>query len=266
MRRRQILQAAAASIAAIPLLAGSSTAKAESGKTFVLVHGAWHGGWCWRPLVQELEAKGHRASAPTLTGLGERAHLLSATVDLDTHITDIVDHVATEDLHDIVLVGHSYGGFVIRGVAERLAGSISNIVYLDAFVPKNGQRVADYTPPDQQERMREALANNPLWTIPALKPEIFGVVDAKQAAWVERHLTPQPGRTYLQPLALSARADAIASRIYIACMAPKLDVFDETRARIRADSSWRYAELQQGHDVMVTAPALLAQTLLSLVA
>ena len=137
--RPDVLAAGTAMLAAHLSPAARQTAR----KTFVLVHGAWHGGWCWRRVADLLQARGHKVFAPTLTGLGERSHLLDAKVDLTMHVTDIVNLIKWERLNDIVLVGHSYGGMVITGVAERTGFSISSIVYLDAFVPENGQSVLD---------------------------------------------------------------------------------------------------------------------------
>jgi pimeloyl-ACP methyl ester carboxylesterase len=264
MQRRKLLKMAAG-LAAAPMMATAMADERRSGLTFVLVHGAWHGGWCWAPLARELAAKGHRVTTPTLTGLGERAHLLSPSIDLGTHIMDVVNHIDAEELNNIVLVGHSYGGFVIRGVSEKRAETISSIVYLDAFVPNDGEAVINYTPKERAQMIRDTIARDPAGAAPPPNAAAFGIKDTRQIEWVNRRMTPHPLRTYLQPLALTARADSIRSRSYIACLSPRLDVLDSTRDRIRADSSWRYLELQHGHDVMATAPELLAETLISLV-
>jgi pimeloyl-ACP methyl ester carboxylesterase len=263
MQRRKLLKLTAGLVAA-PMVTAAMANDRPSGLTFVLVHGAWHGGWCWTPLAHELAAKGHRVTAPTLTGLGERAHLLAQNVDLDTHIMDVVNHIDAEELSNIVLVGHSYGGFVIRGVSEKRAEAVSHIVYLDAFVPNDGEAVINYTPKERAQTIRETIVKDAAGTAPPPNAAAFGIKDPRLADWVNRRMTPHPLRTYLQPLAITARADSIRSRNYIACLSPKLDVFDSTRDRIRKDSNWRYLELQHGHDVMVTAPRLLAETLLSL--
>jgi pimeloyl-ACP methyl ester carboxylesterase len=114
-------------------------------QTFLLVHGAWHGGWCWRRVADLLQAKGHKVFAPTMTGLGERSHLMRAGIDLSTHVTDIVNVMKWEGLSGVVLCGHSYGGMVVSGVAEQMADKIASIVFLDAFVPENGDAMADLT-------------------------------------------------------------------------------------------------------------------------
>src|ERR1700716_4020236 len=140
--RRTLLAAGASLGAAVAAGMGSAQAQAEP-RIFVLVHGAWHGGWCWRRVADRLRAGGHTVFTPTLTGLGERAHLLRAGIGLDTHITDVVNAMAGEELTDVLLCGHSYGGFVISGVAERLAPAIRALVFLDAFMPRNGETVQD---------------------------------------------------------------------------------------------------------------------------
>ena len=123
--------------------------------TYVLVHGAWHGGWCWRSVRALLEKAGHQVHAPSLTGLGERKHLARPDIDLDTHIADIVHLLGMEDLRDVVLVGHSYGGMVMTGAADRAHERIARLVYLDAFVPENGKCTLDYVVPERAARMRE---------------------------------------------------------------------------------------------------------------
>ncbi|WFU78197.1 alpha/beta hydrolase [Bradyrhizobium sp. CIAT3101] len=253
---------------ATAVLAASSAISPVAGQprpqhTFVLVHGAWHGGWCWRDLASELRNQGHRVTTPTLTGLGERTHLLSSSVDLETHISDIVSHIDSEELNDVILVGHSYGGFPVRAAAALRADKIAHVVYLDAFVPLDGEMVASYVPADRLATWKDALANNPVSTLPPLTPDAFGITAPEQRAWVERHLTPHPLRTYLQPLATAAEGDNHTSQHYIACMSPKLDVFDSTRERISQDKNFSFTKLNAGHDVMVSEPALLARTLLS---
>jgi pimeloyl-ACP methyl ester carboxylesterase len=263
MDRRQFLQLGGAALALAWMGGPAMAVESQVQHTFVLVHGAWHGGWCWRALAQLLRAGGHRVTAPTLTGLGERAHLMSAAVNLDTHIADVVEHIATEEFDSVVLVGHSYGGFVIRGVADRVPQAIGHMIYLDAFVPESGEAVVDYAG-EHASSIRDLATHTPAAGLPPLPPSAFGISDPAQAAWVARRMTPQPVNTYLQPLAVG-KDEWAYQRSYIACLKPKLDVFDTTRARIKAAHGWRYLELAEGHDVMVSAPELLARTLLALV-
>ena len=128
--------------------------------TFVLVHGAWHGGWCYKRVARLLRQAGHEVYTPTLTGLGERAHLINRAIDLDTHVQDILGVIRCEELSDVVLCGHSYGGMVITGVAEQIAAKIRSLVYLDAFVPENGKCLFDYLPVEQSGQMRDDAAQN----------------------------------------------------------------------------------------------------------
>lgn len=272
MDRRRVLQLTAASVAlaatkgqAMASTPAFPSASSQQLRDIVLVHGAWHGGWCWRHAARLLAAAGHRVSAPTLTGLGERAHLQSAAVDLDTHIADVVAHITAEELDRVVLVGHSYGGFVVRGAAARLPDTVAQVIYLDAFVPEHGDVVATYAGDARAQEIRDSVAHDGAATLPPLPAAVFGLSDPAQAAWVTRRMTPQPAKTYLQPLDLGGRHAHPPHPAYIACMAPKLDVFDATRARIKAAPDWRYVELQQGHDVMVSAPELLAKTLQELI-
>jgi pimeloyl-ACP methyl ester carboxylesterase len=181
--------------------------------TFVLVHGAWHGGWCWQRVADRLRGGGHAVFTPTLTGLGERSHLLREGVDLKTHITDVVNVMKWEGLSDVVLCGHSYGGFVISGVAEQMAPAIRSIVFLDAFVPRNGESVLDLTGPAVQEGIRNALQRGDI-AIPPRAAEAFGVNEADRA-WVDRLCVGQPIATFTDKIALSGARERIARKSYI---------------------------------------------------
>ncbi len=148
---------------------------------FILIHGAWHGSWCWTRVRRLLAAAGHRVFAPTLTGLGERSHLLSRDVGLDTHIADVANLMIWEDLRDIVLVGHSYGGAIVRHVADKMPDRIRSLVYLDAFVPENGKAVFDYLP-DNGETLRElTVVHGDGWKVPPIPASVFGVNAADAA-------------------------------------------------------------------------------------
>jgi len=265
MERRDVLRVSTAVALAGAAVAAASAALARAKPvTFVLVHGAWHGGWCWARLKPFLEAAGHRVTTPTLTGLGERRHLISRAVTLDTHIQDVIGHIEAEELSDVVLVGHSYGGFVVCGAADRRPTAIAQLVVLDGFVPKDGEAVLDYAP--TAAAYRENAAKSESWNIPPLPASAFGVSDPADADWVNRRLSPQPVGTYLQKLTLVGGIGSIAKLAYVACSAPALAVLDETKQRIRADRRWRYVDLAEGHDVMVTVPQRLSGTLLDLLA
>lgn len=265
MDRRHILRASATigMVGAAAAVASIAAARSKPA-TFVLVHGAWHGGWCWARLRPFLETAGHRVTAPTLTGLGERRHLISRAVTLDTHIQDVLGHIEAEELSDVVLVGHSYGGFVVCGAADRRPAAITQLVVLDGFVPKDGEAVLDYAP--TAAAYRENAASSESWNIPPLPASAFGVSDPADAKWINRRLSPQPVGTYLQALKLTGGIASVAKLAYISCSAPALAVLDATKQRVRADARWRFVELAEGHDVMVTQPKRLSETLLSLLA
>ena len=261
MERRKFIGSGGVLGAAIALPgSGSAAAPRPSGKTFVLVHGAWHGAWCWERLTPHLQAAGHQVRALTLAGMGERIGEMSTAIDLDTHIADVVSFIRTQDLRHVVLVGHSYGGFPVTGAVERLAAEhrIDTVIYLDAFVPANGDRMFNYLDAAGKVGIESAFrAGNPRW--PKLPARFFGLHDAADIAYVDARLTDHPSGTYLQPIALTAPpAAGAARRVYISAVAPSLGVFDAGKARLRQDPGWTYLELQAGHDAMVDRAALLA--------
>lgn len=249
-------------------LAGDAAAQPAPARRapIVLVHGAWHGGWCWSRLKPRLAAAGHAVSSPTLTGLGERRHLMSRSVVLDTHIQDVVQHIENEELNDVVLVGHSYGGFVVTGAVELLGTRVSHLILLDAFFPLDGETVNTYAGEQSTiERNAKAVAD-PNWNIPPLTAADFGVTDKADAAWLDGRMSAQPFGTYAQPIRLTKGVGHLARRSYISCDDPGMVFFEGTRNRIKADPSWSYVGLKAPHDAMVTHPQLLADTLLRLVA
>jgi pimeloyl-ACP methyl ester carboxylesterase len=228
--------------------------------TFVLVHGAWHGGWCWQRVADRLRDGGHKVFTPTLTGLGERSHLLRAGIDLKTHSADVVNVMKWERLTDVVLCGHSYGGFVISGVAEAMASAIRSIIFLDAFMPKNGEAVQDLTGPAVQEGIRTALQRGDI-AIPPRSAEPFGVNEADRA-WVDRLCVGQPVGTFTDKIVLTGARDRIPRKSYIRAASYANPGFDRALAAVRADPSWRSFEVPCGHDVMVDDPARLTEILL----
>ena len=231
--------------------------------TFVLVHGAWHGGWCWRHVTTRLRAAGHEVFTPTLTGLGERAHLFSPDIDLETHIGDVLGVLKYEDLERVVLVGHSYGGMVITGVADRAAERLAHLVYLDSFVPADGQSAFDLLAPDRRATFEEQArdpGNGP--QIPPPPLQRFGVTADADLRWALPKLASQPLKTFTQPLRLTHAGARVVPRTYIWCAEyPSFRPFAE---RVRTDPGWRYRELPTGHDAMITAPQALAGLLLEL--
>jgi pimeloyl-ACP methyl ester carboxylesterase len=228
--------------------------------TFVLVHGAWHGGWCWQRVADRLRRGRHAVFTPTLTGLGERSHLLRAGIDLTTHITDVVNVIKWEELSDVVLCGHSYGGMVISGVADQMSAAIRSIVFLDAFVPKNGEAAQDLTSSAVVEIARAAMARGEI-TMPPRPAEAFGV-NAADRAWVDRLCVGQPIGTFTQKLTLTGARDRIPRKSYIRAASYANPGFDRALAAARSDPSWRTYEVSCGHDVMVDAPNRLTEILL----
>jgi pimeloyl-ACP methyl ester carboxylesterase len=232
--------------------------------TFVLVHGAWHGGWCWQRVADRLRSGGHKVFTPTLTGLGERSHLLRQSsdfrIDIGTHITDVVNVMKWERLSDVVLCGHSYGGFVISGVAERMASAIRSMVFLDAFVPDNGDTTQNLTSSTMQEVIRTALASGALG-MPPRPAEFFGVNEADRA-WVDSLCTPQPIGTFTYKIPLTGARETIARKTYIRAKSYANPGFDKALSAVRSDPSWRTYEVPCGHDVMVDAPERLTELLL----
>ena len=227
--------------------------------TFVLVHGAWHGGWCWIKVTRLLRDAAHTVYTPTLTGLGERAHLARPEIDLETHVQDVVAVLESEELRNVVLVGHSYAGMVISGVAARAASRIARLVYLDAFVPEVGQSILSQMAPERADAMRAAAGDG--WRVPSLPPARFGVSSQRDTEWLQRHLVPQPLRTFEQPA--GAVAPASVGRTYVYCSKPAMGPFDAIAERVRDDRKWRFHELKTGHDAMVTAPGDVAKILMA---
>jgi pimeloyl-ACP methyl ester carboxylesterase len=206
-----------------------------------------------------LAAEGHRVFTPTLTGVGERSHLLSRDVGLDTHIADVANLMIWEDLRDIVLVGHSYSGVVVRHVADRMPDRISSLVYLDAFVPDNGKTLFDYLPDGGKSDRDLAATHGDGWKVPP-RPASFFAVNAADAAWVDRQSTVHPLSTFEAPAQISGACDSIATIGYIVARgfeSPLGQFYDKA-----AERGWWQAELACGHDVMLDMPNELTALLL----
>jgi pimeloyl-ACP methyl ester carboxylesterase len=213
-------------------------------------------GASWFPL---LEQAGHVVHTPTLTGLGDRAHLARADISLDQHAQDVVALLEMEDLRDVTLVGHSYGGAVIGIAAARARTRIRQLIYLDAFVPERGSRVIDYLLPLDR---REAIvkAGEASGYVAAIPPQALGVTDLKDVEWINARLARQPYTAFSQPMMVDLPADL--PRGYIACTQPASGSFGQFAAKFKTDPAWRYQELATGHNAMIIAPALLARTLM----
>jgi pimeloyl-ACP methyl ester carboxylesterase len=221
--------------------------------TFVLVTGAWHGSWCWKRVRAALTADGHAVFTPTLTGLCERSHLLSRDVDLHTHIDDVANLIRWEELTDVVLVGHSYGGCVISGVADRLGEKIAAL--------ENGQSLHDTLPADQRQgQLDGATAHGDGWRVPPIPAEAFNV-NAADRAWVDNQCTDQPLASFQQKLHLDHTAPAVGSIHYIYASGwegtPFTGFYESAKAR-----GWSTREIACGHDVMLDKPEELTAALL----
>ncbi len=234
---------------------------------FVLVHGAFHGGWCWRAVADRLRAVGAAVFTPTMTGLGERAHLLSRAVGIETFFNDVTGLIAAEELTDIILVGHSFGGVVISGVADRMPGRIRQLLYLDAIVPQNGRSAISLLPAETAAtRIRMAEASSGGLTIPVPKGDIFDLPPGSGRDWVARRITPHPLATYTDPVRLNAPVGNGRPRSYIRCTDPVYPAVAPSYESIIQQPDWRIADLPTSHDAMVSAPGPLTELLLNLAA
>jgi len=232
--------------------------------TFVLVHGAWHGSWCWKRVRKALQAEGQEVFTPTLTGVGERSHLRAPQVNLDTHIDDIVNLIRWEELSDVVLCGHSYGGCVVSGVADRIPDRIGKLVYLDAFVLHDGESLHSTLPPDQRNQQVELTRHHGEgWKVPPIPAEVFGV-NANDLDWVNRQCTVQPLATFQQAIMLKGWAAAIPTTFILAngWNGSPFPLFNE-RAKAKG---WKTLSIPCGHDVMLDRPEELTRTLLEVAA
>jgi pimeloyl-ACP methyl ester carboxylesterase len=230
---------------------------------FLLIHGAFHGGWCWRRVGDLLSAAGARVFTPTMTGLGERAHLLNERVGLATFIDDAIGVIEAEELVNIVLVGHSFGGAVISGVADRLPERIAQLVYLDAIVPVSGRSALSCLPLETQEvRLRTARETPGGLTIPLPTETMFDLPPGPDRDWVARRIRPHPLASYTDPIHLDHPVGNGRPRLYIRCTDPAYPAVIPSYDRIKTEDGWTLVDLATGHDAMVTAPRALAEILL----
>jgi pimeloyl-ACP methyl ester carboxylesterase len=224
--------------------------------SFVLVQGAWFGGWYWRATAQALRKAGHEVYTPTLTGLGERIHLMSPAIDLDTHIADIVNVIKQEQLSDVVLVGHSYGGMVVTGVADALPAATGALVYLDAFVPGNGDALVKFLPASHP-----APADAGAYTLAPLPASFFGA-NPEVAALADARMTPMPAACFTQPLRLTGGIDRIENRTYIYCNVAAPTTFTQFYDKLKNDKAWKVHTLPCTHLVQIEMPGPLADLLI----
>lgn len=238
-------------------------------KTVVLIHGAWQGAWAWAPVRQRLAAAGVSVFAPTLTGLGERAHLRDPVPGLQTHIQDVVGLVEAEELEDVVLVGHSYGGMVITGAADRLRSKLRRLVYIDAAVPADGQDFAAAIPGLEPERAAQrraaftAMGQGGDW-LPAMPPSVIGISDPKLADWFTRRSTPHPLRTWLEPVRFEHGGTAGIPKTYVLATNPPTALmgYPLHGEVAKRGGDWTYRELPCGHQIPALMPDEMTKLLL----
>lgn len=225
---------------------------------FLLIHGSWHGGWCWERLLPILKERGHEAWAPTLIGLGEHAADATPKTGLATHVNQVAEMILAADLKDLTLVGHSYGGLVMVGAAERVPDRIGHMVYLDALVPDHGQSAFDLMPgaePGFVQMMRSAGSD---FLVPPMSPQELGVTEPADVKWVRSHLTPLPILTHREKVDAPQRKAFKIPSAYIECLQFGLGAGFSAKAR---RDGWRVLKVDSGHDVMVTHPKMLADLL-----
>jgi pimeloyl-ACP methyl ester carboxylesterase len=229
----------------------------------LLAHGAWSSAWAWKRIRPLMAKAGHDFYAPSYTGLGERDHLAAPTNDLETHIQDVLGVIRAEELNDIVLIGHSYGGMVATGVADRARDVVRKLIYLDAFVPEDGQSLFDLVPEAQRNRMRDSVAAGDGWRIESMPPSAD--TSSADLEWISRHKRPQSIKCFEQRLRLPKPLDV--PRIFIQCARnAEHGPFGQFAERAKTAGNWKYYALDASHSPNVTAPDLLVKLLNEIIA
>lgn len=234
--------------------------------TFVLVHGAWHGGWCWARVAERLRRAGHVVYTPTCTGLGERSHLLSLDITLQTFAQDIANVLVWENLSDVILVGHSFGGLVITGAADAVPERIRQLVYLDAFVLDSGVSTLDTLPSTVIEKLQASVdkAGGPVPVLPPPRLEALGLTEPDDVAFEEGRLTPQPFSVYSTALQLDNPIGNGLPATYVRAVEPEFAAVSSSFEWVRANTSWHIEELQSGHCALVSEPDKVVKILLKI--
>ena len=261
MRRRPLLWVAASmpfAIGALPAGAQAPGLPPVKGRTYVLVHGSWTGGWLWAPVAERLRARGHRVFTPTQTGLGERRHLLSRDITIDTFVADLANVIEAEELRDVILVGHSFGGIPITGVADRMPDRIRHLVYLDAVVVQGGKSFFDSYPPEVVAGRRKAAEEGgrgiavpppPLGGLGAI-----GIPPGPLAEWAHRHMAAQPLGTYESPLRLEHPFGNGRPKTYVFANSPPFPAIEGMRRWVRGQEGWSWVEMAASHFAPITVP------------
>lgn len=231
---------------------------------FVLVHGAWHGGWCWRRVVELLAAEGHRVFAPSLTGLGDRTHLLSAEVGLATHVDDVLAVIETQELEQVVLCAHSYGGAVATQVADRMPGKIAALQFLDALLPEDGRSLLDLDTPERRQAILSRVVETPHGpVIPPAPAIIYALAAPDDVAWVDRRCVSQALRSFTDPAVVTGAWRQIPVLAYACTLRFQPPDFRDVAAQLAKDGHFHVTELDCGHDAMIDVPQDVARLLLS---
>jgi len=271
--RRDVLRAAGYGAGAIPAIRVSFQPQRMKSTIYVLVHPAWHGAWFWKKVVPHLRKHGSLVVTPTLTGLGERSHLARPEIGLATHVADVVNVLQYEDLRDVILVGHSSSGAVITGAADRAPERIAHVVYLDAFVPEDGQAVFDLITPDRRQALEGLVKSEGKgWLLPrfapppweTIVPEMWGVSDNDDVRWLLERLGPTPVGHFRDPVHRTNAAAEGLQRTYIRCRQFPNPRFDQHADMARRTPLWGCRELTAGHHAAVTMPDNVADLLLEL--
>jgi pimeloyl-ACP methyl ester carboxylesterase len=226
--------------------------------TFLLVHGAWHGGWSWRRTARRLREAGHEVFTPSLTGLGDRSHLLGPGVTLSTHVRDVTNLIEHEELRDVVLCGHSYSGLVVAQAADQMPGRIAALVFLDAFLPEDGKALLDLLPPESRAASEaEAREQGDGWFLPAPAPERLELADAADRHWFKERSGAQPLATFTEPSRLIGAWRTVPRLVYIAATHFTPPVFQRFAQAVQADPAFEYYEVPCGHEIMIDRPDAL---------
>jgi len=226
---------------------------------FVLTSGAWHGGWCYRQLALKLTNSGHQVYAPTYAGVGELKNLIDKSINLSTHIKQVINLIELEDLSDVILVGHSYGGLVITGVADALFNRISALVYIDAFVPENGNSQFDLMPPEYQQAFLNLTTQG--FSVSPLAAESFNFLRNEDLEMVKNKLTPHPLATFLEKISLTGKYKEIKNLNYIISENWGKGAFKDLYEKLVSTGNWKINTLPCGHDIMIDLPEELSKIL-----
>ncbi|WP_263357681.1 alpha/beta fold hydrolase [Acidicapsa ligni] len=228
---------------------------------FVLVHGGWRGGWIWKRVAQLLRKEGHTVYTPTLSGLADRSHLLHADINLSTHIQDVVNLIKFEELHDVVLCGHSYAGMVISGVADQVSERISSLVYLDAWFPQDGDSIMTLSPEIYQLMHIKETGRYGGISCPPIPAAILHV-NEQDRAWVDTMATPQPFATMIEAIQLKGNHVNVRNKTFVLASAWEPNPFRQFYERLKVEAEWKIAMIESGHDAMLDKPVEVANVLI----